>query len=170
MRRDGKSLFWVVFDGIADGMAVLAGALMLFITLAICREVVMRYFFKAPSIWVIQTCEYSLLWIVFLATTWLLREGGHVSVDVIHGHLPPRARAIVDVVTHSLAGLACAVVTYLGAQYTYDCIVNGVTDVRAVTVPKYAVFIIIPIGSLLLAVQFFRMVAARLAQIRRQEA
>jgi hypothetical protein len=38
--------------------------------------------------------------------------------------------------------------------------------VRAVTVPKSAVFIIIPIGSILLTIQFFRMAWSRLIDIR----
>jgi TRAP-type C4-dicarboxylate transport system permease small subunit len=41
-----------------------------------CYEVVMRYFFMIPSLWVVQTCEYALLWIVFLGATRLLSEQG----------------------------------------------------------------------------------------------
>jgi C4-dicarboxylate transporter, DctQ subunit len=165
-----KSWFWRGFDKIVDAMAALAGVLMVFITAAVCREVVMRYFLGSPSIWVIQTCEYALLWIVFLATTWLLRERGHVTVDVLHSRLPPRSQAALDLVTHSVAAAACAVVVVLGAQETYESIVHGVTDVRAVTVPKYLVFIIIPIGGLFLTVQFCRMVWARARVLRERQA
>jgi TRAP-type C4-dicarboxylate transport system permease small subunit len=62
-----------------------------------------------------------------------------------------------------IGGLACTVMLYFGITYTYECITSHVTDVRAVTVPKSAVFIIIPIGSLLLTIQFFRMAWQRLA-------
>jgi hypothetical protein len=47
-----------------------------------------------------------------------------------------------------------------------DCIIHGVTDVRAVTVPKSAIFVIIPIGSILLTVQFFRVAWSKLIDIR----
>jgi hypothetical protein len=43
---------------------------------------------------------------------------------------------------------------------------KGVTDVRAVTVPKWIIFIIIPIGSILLTIQFFRLAWGRLIDIR----
>jgi TRAP-type C4-dicarboxylate transport system permease small subunit len=55
---------------------------------------------------------------------------------------------------------------YFGIDYMRECIIKGVTDVRAVTVPKGAVFIIIPVGSILLAIQFFRMAWSRLTDIR----
>jgi len=41
-------------------------------------------------------------------------------------------------------GLSCIIMLYFGSTYMYECIVHNVTDVRAVTVPKWAVFSIIP--------------------------
>lgn len=169
MREPQKGAFWSAFDKLVDGMAGAAALVMVVITIAICREVVMRYFFASPSEWAIPFCEYSLLWMVFLGTTWLLRENGHVAVDVIHAHLPPKIRAGLDVVTHSLAAVAVGVMVLLGSQYTYECVLNGVTDVRAVTVPKAAVFVIIPFGSLLLLIQLLRMIACRISAFRNGE-
>ncbi len=156
--------FWLFFDRLIDAMAFLAGMTMAFITVAICYEVVMRYFFLSPSIWVAQTCEYGLLWIVFLGTTWLLREQGHVAVDIICSRLKGKSRIFLNVVTFSLAGIACSVVVLFGCLYTLESVVRGITDVRAVTVPKYAIFVIIPLGSLFLSIQFFRMVWSELSK------
>ena len=158
--------FWRFFDRLADLMAILAGVIMAFITAAICYGVVMRYFLMSPSIWVVQTSEYALLWMVFLGTTWLLRENGHVAVDIIYSHLRDRSRSFLNLITFSLAGVACAVVFFFGARYTWQCVVSGITDVRALTVPKQVVFIIIPIGSLLLCIQFFRMVWGEFFKIK----
>lgn len=158
--------FWILFDKLIDVMAFLSAVTMAFITAAICYEVVMRYFFLSPSVWVVQTCEYGLLWIVFLGTTWLLREEGHVAVDILYSRLHDRVKAFLNLVTFSLAGIACSLVVLLGGLYTWDSVVSGITDVRAVTVPKYAVFVIIPVGSLLLAIQFFRMMAGEVANIK----
>jgi hypothetical protein len=65
-----------------------------------------------------------------------------------------------------IGGFACAIMVFFGILYMYECIVGRVTDVRAVTVPKSAVFIIIPIGSILLTMQFFRMAWSRFSDIR----
>jgi C4-dicarboxylate transporter DctQ subunit len=160
---------WIVFDKMIEFMAALAGLIMVFITIAVCRDVVMRYFFANPSIWVVQTCEYALLWMVFLATTWLLREGGHVSVDILLARLKGKPKSLLSIIMYSIGGLACLLLTIFATQYTYESIVEHITDVRAVTVPKYAVFIIIPIGSAFLVIQFFRMVWSELHTTRKTE-
>ena len=77
-----------------------------------------------------------------------------------------RPNDYLDFIMCIVGGSACADHALFRHAYTYDCIVNGVTDVRAVTVPKSAVFIIIPIGSLLLTIQFFRMAWDRFREIK----
>jgi len=158
--------FWLLFDKLLNGMAVLAGVILVFIVGAVCYTIGMRYFFRQTTIWIMQTTEYALLWIVFLATTWLLREGGHITTDIIYAHLNEKTKAYLDATMFFIGGLSCAVMLYFGITYMYECITCNVTDVRAVTVPKSAVFVIIPIGSLLLTIQFLRMAWNRLSAAR----
>jgi TRAP-type C4-dicarboxylate transport system permease small subunit len=42
---------------------------------------------------------------------------------------------------------------------------KGIADVRGVTIPKWIIFVIIPIGSILLTIQFFRMAWSRMIDI-----
>ena len=149
--------FWRFFDRLLDVMAALAGVILVFITAAVCYTIGMRFLFTQTTIWIMPITEYALLWIVFLATPWLLREGGHITTDVIYTHLNEKTKRYLDGVMWVIGGLTCAALVVLGVLHVWECIAGGVTDVRAVTVPKSAVFIIIPVGSLLLTLQFFRM-------------
>jgi len=158
--------FWVLFDKLLNAMAALAGVILVFIVGAVCYTIGMRYFFKQTTIWIMQTTEYALLWIVFLATTWLLREGGHITTDIIYAHLNDKTKAFLDGVMFVFGGLACIIMLYFGITYMHECITCDVTDVRAVTVPKSAVFVIIPVGSFLLTIQFFRMAWIRFAAVK----
>jgi TRAP-type C4-dicarboxylate transport system permease small subunit len=161
-----KKGFWRLFDKLLNVMAGLAGTILVFITAAVCYTIGMRFLFTKTTIWIMQTTEYALLWIVFLATTWLLRERGHITTDVIYTHLNEKTKHYLDCIMYVIGGLTCAMMFYFAVLYTLDCIINRVTDVRAVTVPKSAVFIIIPIGSILLTIQFFRMAWSKLINIR----
>jgi len=156
--KDGSEKeFWRYFDRLTDLMAGLAGVILIFITAAVCYTIGMRYLFTKTTIWLMQTTEYALLWIVFLATTWLLREKGHITTDVIYTRLNEKTKRCLDCIMFVIGGLACALMVYFGVAYTHECIAKGVTDVRGVTIPKWIIFIIIPIGSILLTIQFFRM-------------
>ncbi len=158
--------FWRFFDRLLNVMASLAGVILVFIVAAVCYTIGMRFFFKQTTIWIMQTTEYALLWIVFLATGWLLREGGHITTDIIYAHLNDRARHYLNFTMAVIGGLACVLMVYFGTAYMIECITNSVTDVRGVTVPKSVVFVIIPVGSILLTIQFFRMAWARYLDIR----
>ena len=158
--------FWRVFDKLTDVMASLAGVLLVLISAAMCYTIFMRFVFRQTTIWIVPMSEYALLWIVFLGTTWLLREGGHITTDVIYTHLSEKTRCYLDLIMSVIGGLACALLLSLAIVHMYDCIIHGVTDVRAVTVPKSSVFMIIPIGSILLAIQFFRIAWSKLIDIR----
>lgn len=163
-----KKPFWIFFDRLTETMAGLAGVILIFIVAAVCYTIGMRYLFTRTTIWIMQTTEYALLWIVFLGTTWLLREHGHITTDLIYTHLDDKAKSILDTLMFVIGGLACAVMFYFGVDYLRECIVKSVNDVRAVTVPKWTIFIIIPFGSVLLTIQFFRMAWERWINVRRQ--
>jgi len=158
--------FWKFFDRLLDVMAALAGIILVFITAAVCYTIGMRFLFTKTTIWIMPITEYALLWIVFLGTTWLLREKGHITTDVIYTHLNEKTKHYLDCVMFVIGGLTCGAVVFFGVLHVCDCLAGGVTDVRAITVPKSAVFGIIPIGSILLTIQFFRMAWSRLVEIR----
>ncbi len=159
-------LFWKFFDKLVEVMAAIAGGILVFIAAAVCYTIGMRFLFTKTTIWIMPTAEYALLWIVFLATTWLLREGGHITTDIIYTHLNTRTKHTLDCIMFVIGGFACAMMVCFGIVHMWDCIINGVTDVRAVTVPKSAVFIIIPIGFILLTLQFFRMAWSKLIDMK----
>ena len=158
--------FWKFFDKLSDIMAALAGVMLIFITAAVCYTIGMRYLFTKTTIWIMQTTEYALLWIVFLATTWLLRDKGHITTDVIYTHLNEKTKRYLDCIMFIIGGGACAFMVYFGIDYTRECIIKGITDVRGVTIPKWIIFVIIPIGSIFLTIQFFRMAWSRLIDHR----
>jgi C4-dicarboxylate transporter DctQ subunit len=160
-----KKGFWRLFDKLLDVMAALAGVILIFITAAVCYTIGMRFLFTKTTIWIIPMTEYALLWIVFLGASWLLREGGHITTDVIYVHLNEKAKHYLDCIMYVIGGLTCAAMVFFGVAHVYECIAGGVSDVRAVTVPKSAVFIIIPIGSILLTIQFFRTAWSRFTRM-----
>lgn len=155
--RKRVNVFWKGFDRLLNVMAGLAGAVLLFMTAAVCYTIFMRFFFSQTTIWIMQTTEYGLLWIVFLSTAWLLKERGHVITEILYSSFSDKAKRHMDIIMFMVGGITCAVCTYYGITYTYDCVVNHVTDVRAVTIPKAGIFAIIPVGFVLLTIQFFRM-------------
>ena len=141
-----------------DTLAGVAALFLLFITLSISYSIFARATGFPYPVWVVQFNEYSLLWMTFLGAAWVLRRDKHVSIDLVTRLLNSRAKVILEI-AHGITGMVvCGVLFWYSASVTWGQFQRGVTDVQAVDVPKYLVLLVIPLGFLLLILQFARKV------------
>jgi C4-dicarboxylate transporter DctQ subunit len=141
-----------IFERVLTVMAALAGLLLLFITFSISYSIFTRFVGIGSPLWTIQFNEYSLLWMTFLGTAWVLSRQKHVSMDIITARLKPPARRILEKV-HSLMGIGlCGALFWYSFRMTLNFFQRGVTDVQAVDMPKYLILIVIPFGFLALGI------------------
>lgn len=95
-----------IFNRIISAAIVLAGVLLVFVMLSVNAEVVMRYFMRTPLVWVVEVSETLLLFITFLGAAWVLKNEGHVKMDIVLNRLKPRAQVVVNVTTSILSIIA----------------------------------------------------------------
>jgi TRAP-type C4-dicarboxylate transport system permease small subunit len=152
-----------VLDKALDGMAFLAGCILIFIMLSVCADVILRTFFKMPQIWVTEVIEVMLLYITFLGTAWLLREEGHVQVDIIVSRLSPRTVSFLGIFSSLIGIFISIVLTIFGTTVTLDYYHRGIYTPSAMEIPVYLILLIIPVGSLVLLVQFIRRTVLNIA-------
>ncbi len=136
--------------------AVLGVLIIVFIMVSISFGVVMRYFVHQPLQWVLEISEYSLLYLTFVATAWVLKKEGHVKIDVLLDRLGHRGRAVTNAVTSVVSSLVCFVLVWQGTRITYEYFVMGRFEDTPLAIPTGYVLAVIPFGSLLLALQFLR--------------
>jgi TRAP-type C4-dicarboxylate transport system permease small subunit len=58
-------------------------------------NVVCRYIFNFSIIWAEEISQYLMIWITYLGAGLALREGRHVTVDVLQDRLPRATRRLV---------------------------------------------------------------------------
>lgn len=144
------------FDGLLTALGYLAGGILLFMGASVLYEVFMRYLFNAPTRWVIEFSEYMLLYMALLAGAWVLRDEGHVKVEMLVDALPRKTRTILHAVTSWVGASVCALFFWYSAFLVWENLQTGEVLFRAVHVPKWAILISLPIGLLLLTLQFVR--------------
>jgi TRAP-type C4-dicarboxylate transport system permease small subunit len=146
-----------IFDRTIDLLAFLAAIMIIFTMLLVSAEVVMRYFLRRPIAWDVEITEYLLLYITFLAAAWVLKREGHVRIDILLNRLTPRSQAMLGIITSILGILICGALVWYGTLVTWDHFLRQVTYARSLLeVPYYPILAIIPVGSLLLMLQFVR--------------
>ena len=155
-----------IFDRTIGYLAFVAAALIIFTMLAVSAQIVMRYFLNRAMIWVMEVTEITLLLITLLGTAWLLRREGHVQVDILISHLNPRAQAALGIISSIIGIIVCVVLVWYGIQASYDAIQTGLYEPTLLELPKGPLLTIIPAGSFLLLIQFFRRTYWNLQQWR----
>ena len=148
-----------LFDLFLGLMAYLSGIILVFVMLSVCGDVVLRYFFNRPSSWVIEVSQYLLVYITFLGTAWVLKEDGHIIVDVVTVRLSPQTQAFLGIITSLMGAFVCLIIFWFGGVETLDHFQRGVRSPSILEFPKAPVIGIIPFGSLLLGLQFIRRTA-----------
>ncbi len=145
-----------VFEWIVDALANFANILMAFIVVLITAEIILRYFFNTGVIWAGEVTEEVMLWMTFLAAAWVLRKEGHVIVDLIPSRIGPRNRALLYAVLSALGILVCFVYTWYGTTTTIDLFQRQRALSTLLRPQAWILYVIIPVGSLMLTIQFFR--------------
>ena len=158
------------FDRAVDIMAFIAGVLAVIVMMLLCYMVIMRYIFSKPPAWVLEICEYSLIYITFLSTTWLLRQDGHVRVDLFLNWTPPSIQKSMRVLTSLVGGGACAILSWCSLLVTVDNYVRNILTIQTLSIPKWILFAIIPVGTLFLAIEFFRQAHTAFQDLTQQQA
>ncbi len=144
-----------LLDRLMDSFAVVGAILIIYIMAATCLEVVARRI-RYPQKWVIETTEYSLLFITFLATAWLLRGEYHVRMDILTNALNRRAQAFLGIISSVLGIVVSLVLVVFGSMVTWDYFQRGVFRPTPLLTPAAPLYAIIPLGSFLLLLQFVR--------------
>ena len=141
---------------------LLAGVGVLAITGLITFDVLMRYFFDRPQLFVDEVASFIQVFVVFAGLAYTFRAGGHVRVDLVTSSLPRPVRAWLRVVTLALGVAFLAVVMWVTAQSA----LAGYRYGRVSAVMLYPLWIpmaLIPLGLSLMAIA---MLAALVRQVR----
>ncbi len=145
-----------IFDRILDVFGLLACMGIMAIMVAVSVKVVFRYLLVARLIGVDEITEIALLYITFLGAAWVLRRKGHVNLDLVFIRLASKTQARLTVITSLLGAAVFLAFALFGTWVTIDAWQRGIVTPTILEIPKAAILFIIPLGSLLLMIQFLR--------------
>jgi TRAP-type C4-dicarboxylate transport system permease small subunit len=153
--KNFKIKFNTVYDQILDYTSIVAGILVAYMMLSVTYEVIVRYLGR-PTMWVQEFAEISLLYITFLALASVARKGAHVKMDAIFRQLKPRVQSFLSIVYSVICVIISFVFLWYGSQVTWSYFERGLSEKTMMELPIGPILIIIPIGGLLMLIQFLR--------------
>ena len=137
--------------------ALLIAAMMATITI----DVAVRNLGYQSSAHFFTFTEYALLVVPCLGAPWLVREKGHVYVEILLMALNDRQRAALRYLIGALCIVVCLVLAWYGGEVTLRDYLGNEKDVRSLDMPRWMVVGFVPLSFAMMAVEFLRFLVRR---------
>lgn len=138
---------------LSTACAAVAALMLLVAALVITWSIFYRAW-GGSTYWEIEFSVFLMVGSLFLASPYCLATRGHVGVDLLSHYLPARFARPVNLVVATVGLAVCIYLAWAGAEMTLHAFVRGETTESAWAAPKWPLFLAMPVGLGLTALQY----------------
>jgi len=149
------------FDRLIDLMAVVAGVLLCALTALITVDVIGRKPGWFTIAWTLDAAEYTLYIVTFFGAPWVLRERGHIAIDLFVERLKPAARRRAAIATDAVGAVVCAVLLVYSARVWWTSYAGKVMVYESFVLAEWWIFSVAPPTFAILLALFVRFLIRR---------
>jgi TRAP-type mannitol/chloroaromatic compound transport system permease small subunit len=141
-------------DSISEWVGKTFSYLVLVLAVIVGYEIVMRYGFNRPTIWVNELSGMLFGTFIILGGAFTARYNGHVGMDIVYGMLSVKKRAILDVISFFILFVPLlGVLVWKGGASAWKSVVTLEHDSSQWGPPLYPIRVMLPVGALLFLLQ-----------------
>jgi C4-dicarboxylate transporter, DctQ subunit len=145
-----------LFDRVLNFLVFIDCLIIAFLMFLVTVDVIGRKLFGLPVQWVLEISELCIPAMVFLGAAWLLKNEGHITMDMVVNQLGPKGQAALNFFTSLLGIFICIVLTFYASRLSIDHIQRNMHSVTVLGLPTSPRYILIAFGFFLLIFQFVR--------------
>ena len=140
-------------DSLSEWLGKLCAWCLFAIGFFITFEVLMRYVFNAPTIWVDEISRILQVWVVFLATPYVLKHHEMISIDVLLRNSNTLRRRLAESFSIVVLFVFMSVAVYYGFELWLKATLAGHTTDTYLAPPKWFTHAPVWVGGTLLLLQ-----------------
>lgn len=149
------------YNKLVDSSAYLSGLMLVWLMTAVVLSVLIRNFGAQPPAWLFSSTEYSMFYLTLLGAPWLVREKGHIFIEIAINNLPSKMLNIVSKIVMLMCAMISLVLAWKGLELTISNIKDNDYDVRTYFIPMWFFTIAYPISFTLIAIEFSRFIFSK---------
>jgi TRAP-type mannitol/chloroaromatic compound transport system permease small subunit len=132
-------------------------------------NVVLRYLFSIGSVWAQELEWHLLVPLILFGSSYALRHGEHVRVDIVYGRFSSRTKVFVDLASSALVIAISALFIWFSLHYVQQAYVidEGSPDPGGLP-HRYLLKALLPVGFALLLAQGVAGALGSLDKLRRR--
>ena len=142
-----------IIDGISEFTGKLSAWCLFLIGFFVTYEVVMRYVFISPTVWVDEISRVLQVWVVYLAAAYVLKHREMVTIEVILTNPNTIWRRLAETLAIFMLYLFASVACYFGFEIWLKATLAGHTTDTYLAPPKMITHAPVWVGSVLLMLQ-----------------
>lgn len=127
---------------------VMCTAIMGYMVLAVCWQVITRFVLKNPSTVTEEILRYLLVWTTMVGGAYAYGRRKHLSINMLAKKLPPRAQKLLDIFVQAVVIAFCVVVMIIGDLRLVETTFNQISS--ALHLPMPYVYASILVGGVLI--------------------
>lgn len=143
-------------DLLIDALAVLAAAQLCALVVLIVIDIGARYLRVFSLPWSLEAAEYMLYAITFLGAPWVLREEGHIAIELVVERLAPGPRRAMRRVADALGAAVCLLLVGFSLAVTWRSYRSGVVVQKSFVFPEWWVYAGMPAVLLVMLCIYLR--------------
>jgi TRAP-type C4-dicarboxylate transport system permease small subunit len=151
----------VLISKISSACGRIAAWLYFAIGCIIIFEIVARYVFLKPTIWVEEMSRFLQIWATYLAAAYVLKNRKLIAITAVRDRLPKHFRIMSEAISLTIIAAFSMVAVWYGSTTVIESIHIGRASSTMLGVPLWMTELAIPVGFSLLFLQ----VLAELVQL-----
>lgn len=155
---------WAPF--LSEVTGYLSGVALVIATLVTTHGVFVRYVLRESTIWQTETTIYLLMFVTFVGAAYGLKHHAHVGVDLLVEQVEGRVRLVWKLITAVLCLAVVLIVLWSSYHMWYDAWQGGHRSATAWRAPLSIAYAILPLGMLLVALQYVAMIVEGVQGLR----
>ena len=145
--------FLRIIDITNDWIGKVISYLVIPFALLVSYEVIQRYVFKTPSLWIEEGVLLGYGAYIILGGAYAFIHNTHVNVDIFYRRWSPKTKAIVDAVTFPLFVFFVGMLLWKGGDMALTSLQHMEHSQSAWRPPIYPFKLIVPLAAFLLLLQ-----------------
>ncbi|MGE0734995.1 MAG: TRAP transporter small permease [Alphaproteobacteria bacterium] len=151
-----QTLLGKTHSAVTDLGYLLAGLCLITMAVLYGLEVVLRYFFNAPTKWSLETITFLMLAMIFLALPHGVRTGMHIAVTLI-ADISPRFARVINRIVLVLGVVLCGFIGYISLLENFRQFAQDIVTTGNVTIPRWWLSAFITYGFVNSALWYVRL-------------
>ncbi|HLQ95638.1 MAG TPA: TRAP transporter small permease subunit [Pseudogracilibacillus sp.] len=135
-------------DALSELLGRIGWLIVLYVMFFGLADVILRYIFNMPSMWISITVQYAMVILASVAGPYALNNNEFVKLDVFYERFSDRTKAIIDVFTSVLTFLYLYVLITKGFEQAMNSLGRHEVTPTAVQLPLYHLKFVIPICAI----------------------